>query len=98
MNPIIKTVIFLLAWVILTFLCIWFVGDRPPGAEMPLAILLISFRLCPFGVFIVFLISSFLQKDWIKKNSILFLVVSLLLAAWVLNSLFNYYMFYFKNY
>jgi hypothetical protein len=84
MNPIIKTLIALLAWVILTILSIVIIGDIPKYTETPLAIIMLSFYLAPFVCIIIFTISLFFNQEWLKKHIIGFVAFSALLIGWAI--------------
>jgi hypothetical protein len=84
MNPIIKTLIALLTWVILTVLCVVIIGDIPKYTETPLAIIMLSFYLAPFVCIIVFAISLFFNQVWLKKHIIGSIVFTTLLISWVI--------------
>jgi hypothetical protein len=81
MNPIFKTIVFLLIYILLTVLCVFLIGDNPRGSEMPLVIITYSFYLAPFACAITFAINLFLNQVWLRKHIIGAVIFSIFLIA-----------------
>lgn len=92
MNPAKITLLTLGIWVLLTIICIYIVEDV---SENVFSILVHSFYIAPIICAITFIVSLFFYPFWIKKNKLLFMVISAILILWILyivvylRSLFN---------
>jgi hypothetical protein len=81
MNPIFKTIVILLIYIVLAILCVFLIKDRG-GTEMPLVIIMYSFYIAPFACIIVFAINLFFNQVWLQKHIIWSVVFSIFLISW----------------
>lgn len=86
MKYIFKTVVFLVLWIVLTYICIIIVGDNPLGAEMPLVIMVYSFYLAPFMSILYLVLNLLIDRKVSKTKTSKFIILSLfsLLLGWAL--------------
>jgi len=81
MNPIKITLLTLVAWIIITIICVLFVEDV---SEKPFVVALYSFYLLPFACIIAFIVSSFFYHSWVNNHKIIFAITFIFLVIWAL--------------
>jgi hypothetical protein len=81
MNPILKTIIFLLVYIVLTILCVYLIEDT---GEKSLAIVMDSFYLAPLACLLFFCTCLFFDKTWFKEHKMSTFIFAFVLIGWLL--------------
>ena len=85
MNPFKLTLVTLVAWIILTIICVFSVEDV---SEKPFAVAVFSYYLAPFVCMVTFIVSSFFYRCWVKNHKIVVAIIMTVLILWALHIIF----------